>query len=482
MSRFVRNTVAAVFLAAALQEGAAFSLHGPFDTWQVQAIGYQIGPDVGGPMNLGEEYRWNVPEIFYGYDPSFLNYFGQAGVDAIEKAVKIINSLPDLSKMTDEQLLQYPIDTRRFNYQASSLGILDLKSYALSMLIEQLGVAAPERWVWTLRSRVVIDNVPFYTTIMRNFDPITYRPTKYVNGTLYTYQILQTYTSPDIWEAVDLVPDPLAPSVTSVVSLANIANNAGTVDFRGWEATSAHGMFFDSLTREDVGALRYIYRKSNYNVENVATNATGGGGGPWGPPPGTTNTTGTNLVTTALRPGIGNIKLSRLDYDSRLGQFVTFTNSFVDNYVTNGVTRQQGVQRALALPDIVFTAGDLGVDPNGIPFIWFRSVLWGNNSALNTTLNGGTLAGPGEIQPSAGITFSSILPYYYNVFEGSEEQATIGTVWGSFDGTTNAPIVFPIGTSIRDIERLVMQGSGGAWGPPPGGGAETVPPGGAVGP
>ena len=202
---------------------------------------------------------------------------------------------------------------------------------------------------------------------MRNFDPITYQPTKYVNGTLYTYQILQTYANPDIWEAVDLVPDPLAPSVTSVVSLANIANNAGTVDFRGWQATSAHGMFFDSLTREDVAALRYIYRGSNYNVENAPTNSIAGGGGPWGPPPGTTNTTatnatGTNLVTTALRAGIGNIKLSRVNYDSSLGQFVPMTNSFVDNYVTNGVARQQGVQRVLALPDIVFTAGDLGVD------------------------------------------------------------------------------------------------------------------------
>jgi hypothetical protein len=470
MIRSVRNTLAAVFLAAAIQQGAAFSLHGPFDTWQVETIGYQIGADIGGPMNLGEEYRWNVPEIFYGYDPSFLNYFGQAGVDTIDKAIKIINDLPSLSKMTDEQLMAYPIDTRRFNHQALALGIRDLKSYALSVLMEELGVAAPERWVWTLRSRVVINNVPFYTTIMRNYDPITYQPSRYVNGTLYTYQILQTFANPDIWEAVDLAPDPLAPSVTSVASFANIGLR-GTVDFRGILTTLSDGMFYDSLTREDVGALRYIYRSSNYNVENAPTNSIAGSGGPWGPPPGTTNTTatnatGTNLVVTALRPGVGNIKLSRMNFDSTLGQFVPFTNSFVDKYVTNGVSRQQGVQRVVAIPDIIFTAGDLGVSPAGIPFFAGRSIGWVNNSALNTTLNGGTLGGPGEVQPSVAITFSSIFPFYRNVFEGSEEQGTVSFVWGSFDGSTNAPIIYPLGTSIHDVERQVMSGSGGGWGPP----------------
>ncbi len=200
--------LAAGCLAATVQQGAAFSLLGPFDTWQTQTIGYQIGADIGGPMNLGEEYRWNVPEIFYGFDPSFLNYFGQEGVNAVERAIAIINALPNMSKLTDDQLRQYPIDTRRFNHQAGALSLFDLKTFALSTMLEEIGLGAPERWVWTLRSRVVLNNIPNYTTIMRNFDPFTYQQSRYVNGTLYTYQILQTYANPDIWEAVDLVPDP----------------------------------------------------------------------------------------------------------------------------------------------------------------------------------------------------------------------------------------------------------------------------------
>jgi hypothetical protein len=346
----------------------------------------------------------------------------------------------------------------------------DLKSFALSTLLEELGLAGPERWVWTLRSRVVINQIPFYTTIIRNFDPFDLRPTPYVNGSLYTYQILQTYANPDIWEAVDLVPDPLATSVSSVVGLSNI-NLDGTVDFRGILTTFSDGMFFDGLTRDDVGSLRYIYRSANRNVENAPTNSTFGGGGPWGPPPGTTNAagtnvTGTNFVVTALRPGIGKLALRRVDFDSQLGQFVPFTNSYTDDYVTNGVVRQQGVLRTLNAPDILFSAGDLGVNAAGVPLFWGRSVSWVNNNALNTAGGGGTLGGPGEVQPTVVITFSSVGPYYRNVFEGSQEQGVFGVVWGSFDGTTNAPIPYPLGTSIQDLERRVLQGSGGAWGPP----------------
>ena len=47
------------------------------------------GDDIGGPMNLGEEYRWNVPIITYGFDEAFLNFFGTNGVLEVEKAIAI---------------------------------------------------------------------------------------------------------------------------------------------------------------------------------------------------------------------------------------------------------------------------------------------------------------------------------------------------------------------------------------------------------
>lgn len=53
--------------------------------------------NIGGPMALGEEYRWNMPIITYGFDKSFLDYFGRPGVDAVEAAIQVINDLPPAS-------------------------------------------------------------------------------------------------------------------------------------------------------------------------------------------------------------------------------------------------------------------------------------------------------------------------------------------------------------------------------------------------
>ena len=67
--------------------------------WQVARIGYTLQGALGGPKNAaaGEEYRWNVPTIYYAYDAAFLDFFGTRGRDEGEKAVKILNDLPPAS-------------------------------------------------------------------------------------------------------------------------------------------------------------------------------------------------------------------------------------------------------------------------------------------------------------------------------------------------------------------------------------------------
>src|SRR5262249_48087172 len=130
MLRYFQKMFLALAVAGAVHSAQAFSLLGPFATWQVGEIGYNtFGFDIGGPMNLGEEYRWNIRTVTYGFDESFLNYFGQQGADAINKAIAILNSLPAFSKMSTN-LSEFPTDTRRVNYRASALGLQDLKSAA----------------------------------------------------------------------------------------------------------------------------------------------------------------------------------------------------------------------------------------------------------------------------------------------------------------------------------------------------------------
>ena len=47
---------------------SAFSLLGPYDTYQTATLGYNLPGDSGGPMNLGEEYRINTPIVYVGVD------------------------------------------------------------------------------------------------------------------------------------------------------------------------------------------------------------------------------------------------------------------------------------------------------------------------------------------------------------------------------------------------------------------------------
>ncbi len=64
-------------------QARAFSLLGPYASWMDTAKSYRQPGDIGGPMNVGEGYRWNLPVISYGFERSFLDYFGTNGVAAV---------------------------------------------------------------------------------------------------------------------------------------------------------------------------------------------------------------------------------------------------------------------------------------------------------------------------------------------------------------------------------------------------------------
>lgn len=479
-----------LLLAVGLQQACAFSLLGPLATWMDQMRGFQptSADQPGGPMNIGEDYRWNIPVVTYGYSPAFLTFFGSDGVRNVDQAVQIINDLPPASQI---DLTKYPLNTTRVNYQASALYLTDLKSTTLSYLLNQLGLLAPEYYVWCVRDHVDYNNTPYFFVIQRNFDPTTYNPSSYINGTLYTYTIFHQTAPTHYAYTIPTPVDPLAPVGTTVAY---------------GRASVGYGLFYTGLTRDDVAGLKYIYRRSNYHVENAYANATSlagpttaGGGGwsivnltnssvvgvanytaGWGIVNVTNaNTNGVNnaatggvatttnvVVNTVLRGGVEKINLIKVNYDSLLGQFVSITNISItnvwtDQFVSNSLPYQQTLQRVINAPDILFTTQDLGfrslppdvvvpTDNNGNAV-----TTWTKNSGINGNAN---LDGPGTINSGITITFTKLAGILYNTSVGSEATATPAAFfsWGSFDGSTNAPIVYPSGTSIRDLERQIL--------------------------
>ena len=232
----------------------------PSGTWLIQNPEWAYAP-----KNLGEEFRWNVPVLFYTYDPSFLDYFGSNGVQAVDSAFTILNNLANVDLYSTD-LSEVPIEEARFNYTAQGLYLFDLKSAALEMMVTRLGLADPEYFTWCLRSRVLPPGLscPLYdwTVVQRNFDPVTLAPSSFVNGNLFTYQIVQYCPGPIDWgEAVEILVDPIDTYKTAVASPKVTFPNV-----------NYYGMFHSTLTRDDVGGLRYLYSTNNINVEQSPTN------------------------------------------------------------------------------------------------------------------------------------------------------------------------------------------------------------------
>lgn len=256
-----------------LQTAWAFSLGGPIanggDAWQVTTIGYGLPGDLNAPKNLGEEYRRNTPTMYYAYDETFLDYFGSNGVVAVDGAFTLLNSLTNVSSYSTD-LSEFPLDSRHINYQAQALGILDLKSDTLGLMAEQLGLADPVRYAWTLHDRYLPPGGACppdeeYTVVQRNFDyfstplnQLQYSP--YVNDTLYSYLIEEICTGPDpLAVAVPFSVDPLADIYSPVASYIS----GGLI----------MGDYYTGLTRDDVAGLRYLLEASNINWESAPTNS-----------------------------------------------------------------------------------------------------------------------------------------------------------------------------------------------------------------
>jgi len=448
MLRFLKPALLALILAFPASSAFAFSMLGPLEAYQIQRISYGHSPviiaDIGGPKNLGEGYRWNIRTITYGFDPSFVNYFGQRGMEEVRKAIGILNALPPFSKMSAD-LSEFPLDTRRYNYEAGGLFLLDLKSAALALLVEELGLASPERYAWTLYARIPL-TAPLvdYNVIMRNFDPVTWEPSKYVNGILYTYGIYEIPQPPYDWaDAVEIPVDPLAATFSSVASGAEPL----------WGGSLIGGSFYTGLTRDDIGGLRYLYRPNAYYVEAPLPGTTLANGAPGSP----VDPSNTNAVITAVRPGVDKLTFVEAKFDSVVGPFIGVTNRYVDYYVTNNTLVKEYTQRILNVaPDILFSSADFGA----ALLIRTDTTGWANNEALNRSPVAPPLSGPGVITPPVVITFGKRGAFLINDNSSAQFLFEAGAVqdllWGAFDGTTNRPIVFPNGASIDALQQQVL--------------------------
>ena len=164
----------------------------------------------------------------------------------------------------------------------------------------------------------------------------------------------------------------------------------------------------------------------------------------------------------ALREGLQKISFVRHDFDSLLNRFFApITNDYTMVAVTNSQTVVQRFRRIVTRPDIVFSAADIG--PNGIPV----EVVDRNGDAPNfvTVTNGnGSNSLTGTLEGPIRFTFNKVGPVRLNTgpFLVDEAVSILYFIWGSFDGSTNAPYIYG-GDTANDIQnQLVIMVSPGS--------------------
>ena len=491
------------------------------------APGANFVDPLGQVVPIKQFFRWNYPEITYAYDSTFVRYFGHNGMAAVSNAVRVLNDFfePENESYTNgvsSMDLIYEYDqlfrTWEFNPTANLGNVTDMESMVLGLLVNHLGLGNPHRYCFVLQD--VIGYIPpgtpggptgTFHIATRNYDPYTYQPTHEINGVKHGYWLwhdgpIQAAPNfaPVTWDAIEY-------AVGSDDEYSAIAGIRDVINFGGlfWPGPAptvfrTPGVFFapdnpnddplppnvgpsrrdqprHTLTFDDAGGFRYLYRTNNIVVETLDTSVTlvtpanmnpptQGSTGPVPPnspfltpqrrtisgvtmsgitptPPagGTTRPQPTTIVgamnspaggQSALRGGINKIQFIYTAYDSLIGtQYSPHTTVWNDVFITNALPTDtvpasppyflQIVQRTSTVPDIIFAANDLGPAGNVIPVISLPDTT-GWTALIGPNSQAGFIAGlngPGTILPPAQGTsiqyiFTTRAPFYQVIWAG----------------------------------------------------------------
>ena len=168
-------------------------------------VNFNVTDDLGGPKELKQFFRWNMPYLTYSFDLSFVQYFGIEGMAAVDEAFRVVNDffIPEDKAYSGVSSMDFARDGFLSNYNtawvnttAQNEQIIDIKSIVLGMVVNHLGVGNPHRYAFTIRS--ISTNTTGtqwnFNVRLKNYDPLTWAPTDVINGVTYSYRLIHNAT------------------------------------------------------------------------------------------------------------------------------------------------------------------------------------------------------------------------------------------------------------------------------------------------
>jgi len=254
---------------------------------------------LGGPKDIKMFYRWNVPQLTYSFDASFVSYFGYEGIDAVNDAFRVVNDffVPEdgaYSGVSQLDLAQHGFagnyNTAWVNTTAENAQIIDLKSLVLGMLVNQLGLGNPHRYAFSIAGAAAnaAGTQMNFRVRLRNYDPLTWKATDKINGVTYAYRLIHNATMPNPLNTVgvadmeEFTADTSGNAWASVAAIPDSFYGDTRLYWNDQPTLFGFGVYYDrmnsmggqykprhALTYDDAGGLKYLYRTNNYKYERL---------------------------------------------------------------------------------------------------------------------------------------------------------------------------------------------------------------------
>jgi len=267
-------------------------------------------PYLGTPKDRTRFFRVNTPYLTYGFDQTFMQFFGQEGINAIDDAMRVINDFfePEdktydgVSGATGVDLTAHGFAqnyaTYWLNRTAENENLIDIKSLTLGYMVNRLGLGNPHRYAYTAyeldANNTAALGVAVWKTKLNNYDPldpINTGKTATINNVQYSYRLihnqapglnLSTFTtwnaliaemeeytddtSGNAWSAVAAIVDAFYGNTQLTWITPPSQFNFG-VYYDGMNASGGHYKPRHALTLDDAGGLKYLYSSNTVAME-----------------------------------------------------------------------------------------------------------------------------------------------------------------------------------------------------------------------